>query len=661
MIRSGLRSGCRATISFDNNINDMEFAEVEFDLPPIGDRPQLAREQQRRLGSQAGGRSQKSRNSQKFGASSRRAMSAPSSTGSRSHRSLKSAPRSRVASSSKASSATKKRRGKSIGKSKQRPQVVDAEFLADTRALVSSVLSGSGFNNDNDQCNTNSDLDSREMAWDVRSDAGLDSVQALEKLKWQPSHSSQISGNVANVGRAADDSKRGHGPKTGDFGPASGNSLADLRSRALSESQVPRFYRQRVERQPLPKRMDGNLKPIGYKVVEDYHPASTVALYSALARFPRRHGSNFVEDFTKSLREPTVAAMLSDEMIVRQSVALDEEMQRSMRGVDAAIVLETGVLSDAERREAEEEETLLRKGDATSAIEDPEGLRKRQAAAFAAQLQRRRGVEKDARDKLWRNRLSSHLAQPMSAAIFASNQKPLGLPGTALAFDPVQSSNSFEGFAYSQLAHDAASLVQRRYRQIRRRRWNSARKLQAAARGLVARSNFRRTKAALLGPLSAIHRIVRGKLGRMEAARRRRLRMERRAVTIQAAFRYHREKLLMYRRKMAIARRAALRLQAIYRGSKFRRVVLLQQQEAAASALQRVFRGHSTRRSRFLRDSALGRSADHLLCAFRGRVAKIHVRVRRFAMRCRKAILIQTAFRRHAAQNQRVRVVFPDI
>ena len=151
---------------------------------------------------------------------------------------------------------------------------------------------------------------------------------------------------------------------------------------------------------------------------------------------------------------------------------------------------------------------------------------------------------------------------------------------------------------------------------------------------------------------------------------------------------YHREKLLMYRRKMAIARRAALRLQAIYRGSKFRRVVLLQQQEAAASALQRVyvfntfselhdtlglissarahfdscrFRGHSTRRSRFLRDSALGRSADHLLCAFRGRVAKIHVRVRRFAMRCRKAILIQTAFRRHAAQNQRVRVVFPDI
>ena len=58
---------------------------------------------------------------------------------------------------------------------------------------------------------------------------------------------------------------------------ASAKSLKRLEEEAMVRSAVPRLYKQRVERQPLPSRMDGNLKPLGYNVLDDVgieHPSA---------------------------------------------------------------------------------------------------------------------------------------------------------------------------------------------------------------------------------------------------------------------------------------------------------------------------------------------------------------------------------------------------
>ena len=105
-------------------------------------------------------------------------------------------------------------------------------------------------------------------------------------------------------------------------------SLSQLERAAMTRSQVPKIYRQRLPRQPMPQRMAGNLKPLGYDVLVDVrldHPAVT---YEALTPFQRRHGVEFVQHFAeRSVREPSVAALLSQEMLAHQRVLVEAELE----------------------------------------------------------------------------------------------------------------------------------------------------------------------------------------------------------------------------------------------------------------------------------------------------------------------------------------------
>jgi len=520
---------------------------------------------------------------------------------------------------------------RSTGKKKRKKKAlkVDAQFIADTKALVEEALN-------TQQRALGPPLDAESDADDM-GESNAETSDALQKESldswyWKPDSSfrSQIGAVLP--------SKQGRRAHSSPGSVHKNVSLSDLEQQAMVRSTVPAFYRQRIDRQPMPRRMDGTLKPLGYDVRKDVSPADPVASYQALAKFPKRHSERFIQEFTSGLSQPEVATMLSSEMIQRQQQALETEMMGDVLSVESSLALI--------------DNTRHSKGSNTSST-----LAKRQGSDAPSNNGPPSQVvlERHARNKLWRNRMVSHLAQPMSAAIFTSNQAPTGLPGAGLAFDPSVTSNSYEAFAYSQLAHDAATVIQRCFQRRRRKRRRAATKLQACGRGLVARTEFRRRRANVLRALSIIHRIARGKLGRLAATRRRQLLRGRNAVKIQSAFRYHREKLLLYRHRMDIARRAARRLQARYRGARLRRVVRQQQQQAAAIALQRRFRGHAVRNARFKKESKLGRSADHLLKVFRGKVAIAHVRARRFAMRCRKAIQIQCLFRCYAAKHQQVR------
>jgi hypothetical protein len=170
---------------------------------------------------------------------------------------------------------------------------VDATFIAETRALLADALrlrgAGSGAGSDADsfggggsgggggrlrvalQRNGNNDADTIAVSSSSRGSSTTTSAAytgLLESLRWQPAPPQPQGAANAPLGIAS---------PGGGGGGVRAVSLSQLRHDAMTKSHVPKIYKQRVERQPMPLRMDGNLKPLGYRVMEDVSPASAVA------------------------------------------------------------------------------------------------------------------------------------------------------------------------------------------------------------------------------------------------------------------------------------------------------------------------------------------------------------------------------------------------